>query len=51
MITAVDGVPADSGTSVSALVRMHEGGDKVTITYSRDGKAGEAEVTLGTLEW
>ncbi len=51
VITAVDGVPADSGTSVSALVRMHEGGDKVTITYSRDGKVGEAEVTLGTLEW
>jgi len=51
VITAVDGIPADSGTSVSALVRMHEGGDKVTITYSRDGKPGEAEVTLGTLEW
>lgn len=51
VITAVDGIAADSGTSVSALVRMHEGGDKVTITYTRDGKVGEAEVTLGTLEW
>ena len=51
VITAVDGIPADSGTSVSALVRMHEGGDEVTITYTRDGKPGEAKVTLGTLEW
>lgn len=50
VITAVDGVPADSGTSVSALVRMHAGGDTVTITYSRGGKIGETEVTLGTLE-
>jgi PDZ domain-containing secreted protein len=30
---------------------MHEGGDEVTITYTRDGKPGEAKVTLGTLEW
>ncbi|MDI6023095.1 trypsin-like peptidase domain-containing protein [Leucobacter sp. UT-8R-CII-1-4] len=51
VITAVDGVPADSGTTVSALVRMHAGGDKVTISYVRGGKPGEAEVTLGTLEW
>ncbi len=51
VITAVDGIPADSGTSVSALVRMHEGGDQVTISYSRGGKQGEAEVTLGTLDW
>lgn len=51
VITAVDGIPADSGTTVSALVRMHEGGAKVTITYVRDGKPGETEVTLGTLEW
>lgn len=51
VITAVDGIPADSGTSVSALIRMHAGGDTVTISYSRGGKPGETEVTLGTLEW
>lgn len=51
VITAVDGIPADSGTSVSALIRMHEGGDEVTISYSRGGEPGEATVTLGTLEW
>lgn len=51
VVTAVDGIPADSGTSVSALVRMHEGGDEVVISYTRDGKPGEATVTLGTLDW
>lgn len=51
VITGVDGIPADSGTTVSALVRMQEGGSKVTISYVRDGKPGETEVTLGTLEW
>lgn len=51
VITAVDGIPADSGTSVSALIRMHAGGDEVVISYSRGGEPGEAAVTLGTLEW
>lgn len=51
VIMAVDGIPADSGTTVSALIRMHEGGDEVTITYTRAGKTAETTVTLGTLEW
>ena len=51
VITAVDGVPAVDGTSVSALVRMHEGGSTVTIDYTRGGKPGQTEVTLGELSW
>lgn len=51
VITAVDGIPADSGTSVSALIRMQEGGEEVAITYTRNGERGETNVTLGTLEW
>ncbi|QZY52464.1 S1C family serine protease [Leucobacter tenebrionis] len=51
VITAVDGVPAVDGTSVSALVRMHEGGSKVSIEYTRGGQPHETEATLGTLEW
>jgi len=51
VITAIDGIPADSGTTVSALIRMHEGGDEVTISYTREGTPGETQVTLGTLEW
>jgi putative serine protease PepD len=49
VITAVDGIPADSGTTVSALIRMHEAGDEVVISYVRGGTAGEATVTLGEL--
>ncbi len=51
VVTAVDGVPAVSGTSVSALIRMHEGGSTVKIDYLRGGKAGQTEATLGKLEW
>ena len=49
VITAVDGVAAADGTSVSALIRMHEGGSKIKITYSRGGEEKTTEVTLGTL--
>ncbi|MGW9022272.1 trypsin-like peptidase domain-containing protein [Leucobacter chromiiresistens] len=51
VITAVDGVSAVDGTSVSALIRYHEGGSKVRIDYMRNGEAGQTEATLGTLEW
>lgn len=51
VITAVDGVPAVDGTSVSALIRVHEGGSKISIDYTRGGKAGQTEATLGKLEW
>ena len=51
VITAVDGVPAVDGTSVSGLIRMHAGGSDVRIDYTRDGKAGETTATLGTLDW
>lgn len=51
VITAIDGIPAIDGTSVSALVRYHEGGSDVKISYTRDGKADETTATLGTLEW
>lgn len=51
VITAVDGIAADSGTTVSALIRMHEGGEEVTISYSRGGVKGTTQVTLGSLEW
>ncbi|UOQ61830.1 PDZ domain-containing protein [Leucobacter rhizosphaerae] len=51
VITGVDGTPAVDGTSVSALIRMHEGGSTVTIDYSRGGKVGQTEATLGKLEW
>ncbi len=51
VITAVNGIPVDSSTSVSAMIRLNEGGSDIVITYSRGGVLGEAEVTLGTLTW
>ncbi|GAA1317955.1 trypsin-like peptidase domain-containing protein [Leucobacter albus] len=51
VITAVDGVPAADGTSVSALIRMHAGDSEVTIDYTRQGVAGQVEAKLGTLDW
>ena len=51
VVTSINGRPVDSGTSLSALVRMEEGGSSVTITYTRNGVAGETQVTLGTLQW
>lgn len=51
VITAIDGVPAVDGTSVSALIRMHPGGSTVAIDYTRGGNPGSTEVELGTLEW
>ncbi len=51
VITAVNGVAAVDGTSVSALIRMNEGGSTITIDYTRGGKPGQVEATLGNLEW
>ncbi|MGO3733929.1 MAG: trypsin-like peptidase domain-containing protein [Canibacter sp.] len=50
VITAIDGVGAADGTSVSALIRMHEGGSDVEISYNRDGKTQTVDITLDTLE-
>ena len=51
VVTAVNGVPAVDGTSVSALVRMNAGGTTVTIDYTRGGKAAQTDAKLGELEW
>lgn len=51
VITAVNGIPAADGTSVSALIRMNEGGSEVKIDYTRGGKAAETTATLDRLEW
>ena len=50
VITSVGGISAADGTSVSALVRMHEAGEDVAIVYSRDGQQRETVATLGSLQ-
>lgn len=51
VITAVNGVPAADGTSVSGLIRMNEGGSEVTLDFRRGGEEQQATATLDTLEW
>ncbi|MFC5338589.1 S1C family serine protease [Leucobacter denitrificans] len=51
VITAINGIPATDGTTVSALIRMQAGGSEITIDYTRNGEAGQTTATLGTLDW
>jgi putative serine protease PepD len=51
VITSINGRLADSFTTVTALVRMHEGGEEITIGYNRNGEQRETTVVLDTLEW
>jgi membrane-associated protease RseP (regulator of RpoE activity) len=50
VVTAVDGSAVASSSDLAREVREHEPGDRVTITYTRDGNSAQAEVTLGDRE-
>lgn len=47
IITKVDGTAVDSTHPFASLIAQHSVGDKVTITYLRDGKESTVTVTLG----
>ncbi|MFD4141212.1 S1C family serine protease [Streptomyces sp. NPDC058572] len=47
VITKFDGKTVDSGPTLISEIWTHKPGDKVTLTYERDGKERTAEVTLG----
>jgi putative serine protease PepD len=47
VITAVDGTGVSSPADLARLVRSHQPGDQVTITYSRGGNSTDAPVQLG----
>ncbi|MBB6173597.1 putative serine protease PepD [Nocardiopsis mwathae] len=46
IITSVDGKAVDSPDALIAQIRSLQPGEKVTVGYERDGKSGEAELTL-----
>lgn len=46
IITKVDGTNVDSTHPFASLIAQHSVGDKVTITYLRDGKESTVTVTL-----
>jgi putative serine protease PepD len=48
VLTAVDRTQVTDGTALSAVVRAHAPGDRVTVVYTRDGDTRRATVTLGT---
>jgi len=49
IVTAVDGDAVSDATDLTAAIRGHAPGDKVELTYTRDGDENTAQVTLGTL--
>lgn len=49
VITKLDGIPVTGKTDLTAQIRALAAGSSATITYVRDGKAAQADVTLGQL--
>ena len=50
IVTKFDGLPITGKTDLTAQVRSLASGSKATLTYVRDGKASQVDVTLGALE-
>ena len=48
MITAVDGTDVASGDDLSRAIDAHKPGEKITVTYTRDGSEHSVELTLAT---
>jgi S1-C subfamily serine protease len=48
VITAIDGQPMSSSADVTAAVREHQAGDKITVTFERDGQVQSLDVVLGS---
>lgn len=46
IITKVEGTELDEKSDLMDLLQQHKVGDTVTLTYLRDGKEGECQVTL-----
>ncbi len=46
VVTAVDGDDVESSLDLIRAIRQREPGDRITITYTRDGNSADAEVTL-----
>ncbi|MBB5119712.1 protease [Streptomyces eurocidicus] len=47
VITKLDDTAVDSGPTLISEIWTHRPGDKVTLTYTRDGKQATTEVVLG----
>lgn len=47
IITKFNGKPIDSGPTLISEIWNHKPGDKVTLTFQRDGKEKTADLVLG----
>lgn len=50
VITLVDGIRITGKSDLTAQIRANAAGATVTVTYVRDGRIAEVDVTLGALE-
>ncbi|GAA3617025.1 trypsin-like peptidase domain-containing protein [Microlunatus ginsengisoli] len=50
VVTKIDGQGVSATEELIVAVRSHRPGDRVTLTYRRDGQVREAQVTLGSRE-
>jgi len=50
VVTQLDGIPVTGKNDLTAQIRSLAAGAKATVTYVRDGKASQVDVTLGTLQ-
>ncbi|RLV01343.1 protease [Streptomyces griseocarneus] len=50
VITKLDDTTIDSGATLISEIWTHRPGDKVKVTYTRDGKQATTEITLGQRE-
>ncbi|MEW1548203.1 S1C family serine protease [Streptomyces tsukubensis] len=48
VITEFNGKPVDSGPTLISEIWNHKPGDKVTLTFERDGKESKTTLTLGS---
>ena len=48
IVTAVDGTQVAGGDELAGVIRTSKPGDKVVVTYTRDGQSRTATVTLGS---
>ncbi|MFD0329739.1 PDZ domain-containing protein [Streptacidiphilus monticola] len=48
IITKFDGVIIDSGPTLVSEIWSHQPGDKVAVTYTRNGQTHETTLTLGS---
>ena len=47
IVVAIDALPVDDASDLVIILGRHDGGDRVTLHLSRDGKPATAIVTLG----